>query len=95
MTQMSICHRAVYKKERPAWPEGVPDEFRHLADRCWAHDATSRPRFDQILADLLEMRKGVGECGQFQFNQAKDGSEGLRSNQTSSSTEWQAAFANP
>jgi serine/threonine protein kinase len=67
LTQMSICHRTAYKKERPSWPEGIPVDFMHLVDRCWAHDAASRPGFDQILTDLQEMRKGAGECRQFKL----------------------------
>lgn len=67
LTHMAICHRTVYRGERPAWPEGLPDEFRQLVSRCWAQDLASRPSFEVILSELHEMRRGAGECKPFQF----------------------------
>eukprot|EP00937_MAST-01D_sp_MAST-1D-sp2_P003750 g3750.t1 len=42
----------VISHQRPALPDVVPPELRRLIERCWAHDPTQRPTFNEV-AQLL------------------------------------------
>ncbi len=42
---------------RPAFPSFSHQKFAALASQCWHHDPHSRPTFDQIVPQLLEIRK--------------------------------------
>jgi serine/threonine protein kinase len=46
--------RAVRRGQRFKRPIGVPDPFWNLITRCWAHDPSHRPTFEEIVKFMLE-----------------------------------------
>ena len=46
----------VLRGVRPSLPEHCPSELRTLIEACWSAEASTRPSFHQICAELREMR---------------------------------------
>jgi serine/threonine protein kinase len=42
------------QRERPPIPETCPDSLRNLIEECWAHNASIRPSFEEIIPRLNE-----------------------------------------
>ena len=51
------------KGMRPNRPESIPDSYWELIQRCWKHDASERPTFEQIVEELKKSKYAIEEYG--------------------------------
>eukprot|EP00056_Hartaetosiga_gracilis_P004239 m.72841 g.72841 ORF g.72841 m.72841 type:complete len:1162 (-) comp11758_c2_seq4:142-3627(-) len=49
---------AVINGERPSIPKDLCTNIKSLMERCWAEDATQRPSFNDIVAELKQQEQG-------------------------------------
>ena len=54
-----IIRKVIDKRERPAVPEGMPDDLREVMCRSWAHEPAARPTFHDLSAQLRASSRGV------------------------------------
>ncbi|KAG2440597.1 hypothetical protein HYH02_010177 [Chlamydomonas schloesseri] len=47
-----VVERVVVSHRRPEFPPHTPAAYRALAERCWAAEASARPTFKEVLAEL-------------------------------------------
>lgn len=40
---------------RPIFPQALAPGYRSLAEKCWNQDASLRPTFDSVVAELAEV----------------------------------------
>jgi serine/threonine protein kinase len=50
-----IIHAVGTQGKRPDMPPGTPAQAARLIRRCWDEAAASRPDFDEVIADLLQL----------------------------------------
>ncbi|KAF5831358.1 hypothetical protein DUNSADRAFT_13265 [Dunaliella salina] len=51
-----LGHRVVKEQRRPALPLAMPEGYRELLNKCWAHKPEHRPTFLEILEQLRVLR---------------------------------------
>eukprot|EP00878_Enallax_costatus_P013393 GHUV01014005.1.p1 GENE.GHUV01014005.1~~GHUV01014005.1.p1 ORF type:complete len:832 (+),score=111.45 GHUV01014005.1:893-3388(+) len=51
-----LGHQITREALRPGFPEGTPQQYRELAERCWEPRWEDRPSFAEVLAELLRIR---------------------------------------
>ncbi|GFR42839.1 hypothetical protein Agub_g3797 [Astrephomene gubernaculifera] len=54
-----LGHQTSREGRRPVFPPGTPLDYRQLAERCWAAEASKRPTFTEILESLTRMRADI------------------------------------
>ena len=56
-----VMQQVCNENARPDIPKDMPENFVLLLKRCWEGDPKKRPTFNQIVHELEETRKKVGE----------------------------------
>jgi serine/threonine protein kinase len=62
MPSLSAAAAVVENGLRPAIPAEVPPAVAGLMQRCWAGDATQRPQFVQVVAEVAAARAALGSA---------------------------------
>ncbi|KXZ49357.1 hypothetical protein GPECTOR_22g951 [Gonium pectorale] len=55
-----IGHAITKEGRRPKFPPFAPRDYVALASRCWDPDASARPTFEKVLAELVRIREELG-----------------------------------
>ncbi|KAG7618875.1 Protein kinase domain [Arabidopsis thaliana x Arabidopsis arenosa] len=64
MTPLQAAVGVVQKGLRPTIPKNTHPKLAELLERLWEHDSTQRPDFSEIIEQLQEIAKEVGEEGE-------------------------------
>jgi hypothetical protein len=56
---VQIIHKVIIERHRPELPATVPATLQQLAAQCWAHEAESRPTFQQLRDMFSELLAGM------------------------------------
>jgi hypothetical protein len=67
MGRSSIINHVYATLGRPVFPQGTPESYRQLAERCWHTQPEERPGFVEITAKLHDMHHEVTQIAASQF----------------------------